>query len=308
MSDADTRVRGRSRRGGRARTADSAASVQAAISSKRRIPPAEFLSAQQIELIHEYSMRVLENTGIEFMLPEALDILEANGARVDRDTGRAYMPRAVTEEWVAKEPSSFDLMGSTPQSRITLGGDHIAFGSVASAPNAHTSEDGRSTGTHQSFRDLLKISHSLKTCGFISGYPVEPIDLPVNTRHLECYRDLLTMTDKPFRIYGIGETRVRDAFDMVCIGHGIDRDEMKKTPRLITNMNVNSPLKVDAPLLQGAMEMVRNGQIVVVTPVAFSGAMAPISLSGTLIQFNAECLAAIAFLQMVQPGAPVMYG
>ena len=95
---------------------------------------------------------------------------------------------------------------------------------------------------------------------------------------------------------------------MVCIAHGVDRDELRKAPRLITNINVNSPLRVDGPLLEGAIEMVRNGQIVVVTPVAFSGAMSPISLSGTLIQFNAECLAAIAFLQMINPGAPVMYG
>lgn len=301
---------GRSRRGGRSRTraADDAGASAKSISKLRRLPPAEYLNEQQIDLVHDYSMRVLEETGIEFMLPEALDILEQKGCRVDRSTGRAYMPRAVVEDWIAKAPSSFDLQGMTRESRITIGGDNISFGSVASAPNTFHSKRGRETGSHEGFRDLLKISHALPTCTFMSGYPVEPIDLPVNTRHLDCYKDMLTLTDKPFRAYAIGQTRIRDALEMIQIAHRVDDAEMAATPRLITNMNVNSPLKIDGPLLVGAMEMVRAGQIVVVTPVAFSGAMSPISLSGTLIQFNAECLAGIAFLQMVQPGAPVMYG
>ena len=310
MVDTTTATHGRVRRGGRARTSrgDQSKAASPGISTVRRIPPAEFLSPGQIALIHDYSMRVLQDTGIEFMLPEALDILERNGCRVDRGTGRVYMPREVVEHWIAKAPSGFDLMGTSAASRISIGGDSIAFGSVASAPNSLTRDGGRETGTHAAFRDLLKISHGLNTCSFMSGYPVEPVDLPVNTRHLDCYKDMLTMTDKPFRLYSIGTTRVRDAIDMVRIAHQATEAQMHATPRLLTNMNVNSPLKIDGPLLQGAMEMVRAGQIVVVTPVAFSGAMAPISLSGTLIQFNAECLAGIAFLQMVRPGAPVMYG
>jgi trimethylamine---corrinoid protein Co-methyltransferase len=310
VSDGTQTQRGRARRGGRSRTSDTKTQVTRSqpVSMVRRIPPAEFLSQQQISLVHDYSMRVLEKTGIEFMLPEALDVLEKNGCRIDRETGRAYIPRQVVESWIAKAPSQFDLQGANPSRCITLGGDNIAFGSVASAPNTLNSDRGRQTGTHNGFRDLLKISHALNTCSFMSGYPVEPIDLPVNTRHLDCYHDMLTMTDKPFRIYSIGKTRVNDAIKMVRIAHQVDAEQMAATPRLMTNMNVNSPLRVDGPLLEGAMEMVRAGQIVVVTPVAFSGAMAPISLSGTLIQFNAECLACIAFLQMVQPGAPVMYG
>lgn len=309
IEPAESRL-GSSRRGGRARTSRSARQTTNArpISKVRGIKPAEFLTQQQIDLVHDYSMRVLEKTGIEFMLPEALDILEANGCRINRENGRAYMPRAMVEEWIAKAPSHFHVQGMTEESRIMIGGDNIAFGSVASAPNTYHVGQGRQTGSQEGFRDLLKISHMLPTCTFMSGYPVEPIDLPVNTRHLDCYQDMLTMTDKPFRVYAIGKTRIRDALEMVRIAHRIDDAELARTPRLITNMNVNSPLKLDGPLLEGAMEMVRAGQIVVVTPVAFSGAMAPISLSGTLIQFNAECLAGIAFLQMVQPGAPVMYG
>ncbi len=288
--------------------ADREHSAPVEMPSRHGLPPAEVLTAEQIEDVHAYSTRLLEEVGIEFMLPAAWDILEANGAKVDRDSGMVKMDRGLVEHWVSKAPSTFDLKARESSRDISFGGKEIAYGSVASAPNALDAERRRTVGSQSSFRDLLKLSHTLSTCSFFSGYPVEPIDLPVNTRHLDCYADLLTLTDKPFRIYAIGETRVTDALDMVCLGHGINRDELREAPRLITNLNVNSPLRVDAPLLEGAMEMARNGQIVVVTPVAFSGAMTPITLSGTLIQFNAECLATIAFLQMVRAGAPVMYG
>lgn len=276
--------------------------------TRRGLPPASVLTEDQIQDIHAYSTRLLDDVGIEFMLPEAWDVLEANGARVNRESGMVRMDRALVEHWVAQAPSTYTWKGRESGRDIAFGGDQIAYGSVASAPNALDAERKRSPGDQAAFRDLLKISHQLDTCTFYSGYPVEPIDLPANTRHLDCYADLLTMTDKPFRIYAIGKTRVRDALEMVCLGHGIDPETARQAPRLMTNLNVNSPLRIDAPLLEGAMEMARNGQIVVVTPVAFSGAMTPITLSGTLIQFNAECLATIAFLQMVRPGAPVMYG
>ncbi len=276
--------------------------------TKRPVAPLEVLSQDEIELIHDYALRVLESIGLEFMLPEAWDILEANGVSVDRGSGMARFPREIVEHWVAQAPSVITLRSKDGKRDVTFGGDQIAYGSVASAPNVLDLERGRRSGDQSSFRDLVKISHALHSCSFMSGYPVEPTDLPVNTRHLDCYLDLLTLTDKPFRIYAIGETRVKDALAIVELAHGIDRAQLARAPRLMTNLNVNSPLKVDGPLLQGAMEMVRNGQIVVVTPVAFAGAMSPITLSGSLIQFNAECLATIAFLQMVNPGAPLLYG
>ena len=299
--------RGRRRRcTPRGRKTQSAASAPMPL--RRGLAAAEVLTEEQIQIVHDYSTRLLDEVGIEFMLPRAWDILESNGARVSRDTGMVRMDRELVEKWVSKAPATIQLAASKSDRELSFGGDDIAYGSVASAPNSLNTKRKRRVGDYESFRELLKLSHMLETCTFLSGYPVEPTDLPANTRHLDCYADMLTLTDKPFRIYAIGRTRVIDALEMTAIGHDISRDELCARPRLLTNLNVNSPLRIDAPLLEGAIEMAQNGQIVVVTPVAFSGAMTPITLSGTLIQFNAECLATIAFLQMVRAGAPVMYG
>ncbi len=275
---------------------------------RRAFKPAELLGEDDIERIHRYSMLLLRDVGLEFALPEAWDILEREGARVDRETGMVRFDPEVVRHWVAKAPPGFSIAGRNPDRNLLIGGKEIAYGSAASTPNVMDADRGRRPGNAADFRKLVKLSHALGTVDFFSGYPTEPSDLPVNTRHLDCNYDLLTLSDRVIRLYAIGRTRIDDGLEMVAIAHGISRDQLMTAPRTITVLNVNSPLKVDASLLSGAMEMARNGQAVIVTPVAFAGAMSPITLSGSLVQHNAECLGVIAFLQMVNPGAPVLYG
>ena len=89
---------------------------------------------------------------------------------------------------------------------------------------------------------------------------------------------------------------------------GLRLEQMPDHAGLLTIVNTNSPRRVDGPMLQGLMEMARLGQPVVVTPFTLAGAMSPVSLAGALSLQNAEALALIAFIQMVRPGAPAVYG
>jgi trimethylamine--corrinoid protein Co-methyltransferase len=82
----------------------------------------------------------------------------------------------------------------------------------------------------------------------------------------------------------------------------------KAEPSLFTIINASSPLRYDAPMLQGIIEMSSRNQVVVITPFTLAGAMAPVTIAGALVQQNAEALAGIAFTQLVRPGAPVVYG
>lgn len=300
-----TRSRG-SRRTRESRSGNSA--IQSRLPSKRAFKPVELLSDEAVEQVHCYSLELLRDVGLEFDLPEAWGILKRNGATVDSDTGMVKFDPETVEHWVAQAPSTFNLSARNPARNLDIGGDNIAYGSAGSTPNVLDMDEGRRPGNSRDFVNLVKLSHTLDTVNFFSGYPVEPTDRSANSRHLDCNYDLLTLSDRVIRLYGIGKTRIDDGLDMISIAHGISRDELKDSPRALTVLNVNSPLKVDSRLLQGAMEMARNGQAVVVTPVAFAGAMSPITLSGSLIQHNAECLGVIALLQMMNPGAPVFYG
>jgi trimethylamine--corrinoid protein Co-methyltransferase len=95
---------------------------------------------------------------------------------------------------------------------------------------------------------------------------------------------------------------------MARIGLGMSAQEMALKPALFAIINTNSPLQLDGPMAEGLIEMSGAGQVVCITPFTLAGAMAPVTLAGTLTQQNAEALAGITLTQVVRPGAPVVYG
>ena len=270
--------------------------------------PIEVLREEQVEQIHLASMKVLEDLGLEFLDGEALDILDNAGADVDHSTKRVRFDRGLIAESIAKAPPTFTIHARNPARNIIMGGNHISFSPVGSPPNCSDLDGGRRMGTYQDYCNLLRISHSLNIIHIISGYPVEPVDIAPAVRHLDAYYGYITLTDRAWHPYSLGRDRIADGIEMLCIARGIDREQLKREPSLVSVINTNSPLRVDGPMLQGMMEMVRNGQPPIVTPFTLSGAMAPITLAGALAQQNAEALAVIALTQMINPGCPVIYG
>jgi trimethylamine--corrinoid protein Co-methyltransferase len=140
------------------------------------------------------------------------------------------------------------------------------------------------------------------------GYPVEPVDLPAPTRHLDCQRAFVELGTKAIHAYSLGRTRILDAVEIVKLGYGLDDAELAEAPRLISIINTSSPLRLDGPMIQGMLELAPRNQCVVITPFTLSGAMAPATVAGALAQQHAEALAGIAFYQMIHAGAPCVYG
>jgi trimethylamine---corrinoid protein Co-methyltransferase len=268
----------------------------------------DVLSPEEEEQVHRLSLRLLQEIGLKFLSQETWPILEANGCRVDHNSGMTRFAPETVEHYLSLAPSEFTMRARNRQNDLHFGDETIHFGSAASAPNVVDNDRGRRAGTQADFEALVKLNQMLGTCGFLCGHPVEPIDTPVNTRHLTSAFAWHTLCDKVCRVYAIGRTRIHDSLDMLAIAHGIDRHELTRAPRIHASININSPLVMDAALIEAAMELAVNGQANVVSPVAFAGAMSPITLSGSLVQGNAECIAIIAFLQMVRTGAPCFYG
>lgn len=304
-------------RGGRSarRAARAAAAAQSASAAIVQLewgqlhysePPTEPLDAEGVERIHEAAMCILEDIGIEFLHSEARGILEQAGCTVEGELVR--MGRDFVMEQVAKAPERFTITPRNAAHAIEMGGDTVAFGSVASAPNVSDLANGRRTGNRADYQKLLKLCQSFNVIHFMSGYPVEPVDIHASVRHLDAIYDLLTLTDKMIHAYSLGVERIEDAMEMVRIAAGLSRDEFEAQPRMYTNINSSSPLKHDWPMLDGAMRMAQHGQPVAVAPFTLSGAMAPITLAGAIAQQSAEALAVIALLEYIRPGTPVIYG
>lgn len=270
--------------------------------------PIEILSEDQVETIHHASLKLLSEMGLEFMSPEARTILEKAGCDVDHDTMIVKFDPALVEESVAKAPSTFTLNARNPERTLPMGGKHIIHSLVSSAPNVSCLDKGRRPGAFEDQCNLIKLGHMLNTVHMGGIVPVEALDLPVHTRNLDLIKAWLTLTDKTFMIRCIGRERVVDGLEMAAIAFGKTREELIDFPVFMTNININSPRRMDEELTVGAMEMMDHGQPVVVTPFTLLGAMAPVTLAGALTQQNAEALALLAFSQIYRPGTPVVFG
>jgi trimethylamine--corrinoid protein Co-methyltransferase len=273
-----------------------------------RFAPTEIVSADELESIHHASMRILAEIGMDFLDATARELLGAAGADVDANAERVRFEPGLIDELVATCPSEFRVYARNPHHDLIVGGDHVAFGSVASTPNVVGLDGVRRTGTRAAYQDLLKLCQQLHVVHFVGGYPVEPIDVHASVRHLDAAFDALTLTDKLIHSYSLGRQRNRDVIEMVRIARGIDDATLDRQPSLFTIINSSSPLRLDAPMLQGIIEMASRNQVVVMTPFTLSGAMAPITLAGALAQQNAEALAGIALTQVVRRGSPAVYG
>jgi trimethylamine--corrinoid protein Co-methyltransferase len=270
--------------------------------------PLEVLTPEQVEMISDAAFRILEEVGMDFLHPEALAILAKAGAAVTPGSQRVRLDRGLITAALASAPAEFTLHARNPAHDLPIGGRHITFGSVASAPNASDLEGGRRPGNQQDYQNFLRLSQAFNVVHFVAGYPVEPVDLHPATRHLDCLRDCLTLTDKVFHAYSLGRTRILDALELVRLGHGLTDAQLKEAPRLFTIVNTSSPLRLDGPMIEGVIEMARHNQVVAITPFTLSGAMSPATLAGALAQQHAEAMAGLALAQLVNPGAPVIYG
>jgi trimethylamine--corrinoid protein Co-methyltransferase len=273
---------------------------------ERHFEPTKVVSEDQLEAVHQASLRVLQETGMDFLHSEALRLWAGAGAKVDGQ--RVRIGADLIDSLIASAPTEFTLHAPNPARDLRIGGDHVVFGAVASTPNFADRAGGRRTGNRADFRTLVKLSQSLNAIQTHGGYPVEPIDIHASIRHLEAFRDLLTLSDKALDAYSLGRQRNLDCLEMVRIVRRVSDDDLDTQPSIHTVINVSSPLRLDTPMIEGILQYSARNQVVILTPFTLAGAMAPVTIAGAVVQQNAEALAGIALTQLVRPGAPVVYG
>jgi trimethylamine--corrinoid protein Co-methyltransferase len=303
-------AKARERRRGRAGGAAKKAPIQQLPWKQPKSPPNphEILDAEQLQTIHDASLEILRDIGMEFMSADARQRLKMAGADVNETTHMVTFDPAMVEELITTAPSHFRLHARNPEKHLEIGGRYITNGCVSSPPNVSDMDRGRRPGNTEDFQNLLKLSQYFNIIHLIGGYPVEPLDRHVSTRHLHNTRDMLTLTDKAISGYCIWGDKVSDAIEMVRIGRGIDEDQLQQEPSIFSVINTNSPLKFDGAMLDGLIEMSSRNQAICVTPFTLAGAMAPVTLAGALAQQNAEALAGLLMTQITRPGSPFVYG
>ncbi|HJS72026.1 MAG TPA: trimethylamine methyltransferase family protein [Acidimicrobiia bacterium] len=299
------------RRGRRGRDGDSGPSVPEQPPWRqpvRTFAPVDLVPEEHIEAIHQTSLQILSEIGIDFLNTEARRLLAEAGAAVDPDSARVRFDPGFIEERISTAPSEFTIHARNPERNIHMGGKSVAFTAVSSPPNVSDEAGGRRVGNRADLQNLLRLGHTLNTVHMWGGYPVEPVDIHPSVRHLDAVLDMLTLSDRVIHAYSLGAQRNLDAIEMIKVARQVDDATLEREPSLVSVINASSPLRYDNPMLQGIIEFSSRNQVIICTPFTLAGAMAPVTVAGALAQHNAEALAGIAFTQVVRPGAPVVYG
>jgi trimethylamine--corrinoid protein Co-methyltransferase len=165
---------------------------------------------------------------------------------------------------------------------------------------------GRRYATMEDFRKFVKLGYASKWVHHSGGTVCEPTDIAVNKRHLDMLLAHMTLSDKPYMGSVTEPSRAADSVAMSEILFG--SDFVHDNTVMTSLININSPLTFDSTMM-GALEVyARANQAAIISPFIVGGAMAPVSVAGTLTQVLAEVLAGVAYSQLVRPGAPVIFG
>lgn len=268
------------------------------------VPPLDRLDADSLEAIHEASMYIVENVGIEIDHERARSIFADNGGHVD---GRVVtLPRSIVETAIEAAPAEFTLHGRNPDHSAVVGGDGPPVRVPGyGASTVWTVEDGRRDARVSDFETLTKLAQ-IEEVITSAGYNVcVPTDLEADRRHCELLYRSLTLSDKPVMAPTYGERRARESLEMVSIA--VDDPDLSK-PYATGLVNTVPPRRIGAEMLEGLMTFAERGQPPIISSFAMTGASGPASLAGSMALVNAENLVGITLAQLCNPGTPVIYG
>ncbi|NIV18227.1 MAG: trimethylamine methyltransferase [Woeseiaceae bacterium] len=272
----------------------------------RKIPYFEVLDEEAVELIEHNAETVLEEIGIEFRgFPRALELWRNAGADVDGE--RVRFPRGLCRSIIrASAPSEYMQHARNSERSVMIGGDRMVCVPAYGSPFVRDLDHGRRYATIEDFRNFVKLAYMSPGLHHSGGTICEPVDIPVNKRHFDMVYSHIRYSDKPFMGSVTHPERAQDTVDMAKIVFG--EDFVAENTVVTSLINANSPLTFDETMLGAATVYAENNQATVISPFLLAGAMSPVTVAGTVTQILAEALAGMAYIQLVRPGAPVVFG
>ena len=300
------RSRGRSGGGAEARrAARSSTRVEFLGALERKLSTLDVLSEEGLEIIENNAETILEEVGIEFRDDsEAIALLKDAGADVQGE--RVRFPRGMARELCKTVPSTYQYHGRDPARTVTIGGKNTVYAPVYGPPFYRDYATDRRYATIEDFRNMVKLAYMLPALHSSGGTICEPVDVPVNKRHLDMVYSHLRYSTKPIMGSVTAPERAQDSVDLCSIVFG---EQFVQDNTVMTSLiNANSPMTFDDTMLGALKVYARNNQACIVSPFIIGGAMSPVTPAGVMAQALAEGMAGIAFSQLVRPGAPIVFG
>jgi trimethylamine--corrinoid protein Co-methyltransferase len=272
---------------------------------QRRIPAYELLDEEALVKLEQHAEWLLSEIGIEIRDdPEALELFRAAGATIDGELLR--FDHGHVRALCATAPETYTMHARNPARNVEFGGNSLIFGPAYGSPFVTDLEGGRRYGTLTDFQNFIKLTYLSPWLHHQSGTICEPVDIPVNKRHLDMVYAHLRYSDKPFMGSVTAPERAEDSLAMARIVFG--EDFMREHLVIQGNINVNSPLVYDNTMTAALRTYAAANQGNVISPFIMGGAMSPVTQPALIAQAHAEVMVGIALTQLVCPGAPVVYG
>ncbi|MGL5346614.1 MAG: trimethylamine methyltransferase family protein [Peptostreptococcaceae bacterium] len=258
-----------------------------------------------LKQIHDASMYILENIGMEFQDQEILEILSKKGIKVEN--GRAFFTEQQIIDNVKYAPEEFVIYSRNEKYNMRINTESIhytpGYGCAKIREANGEIRDGK-------LKDLIKFTelvHSSDVFDINGGIVIQPNDIEADLSHLIMLYTTLVKSDKCIMTVPGTHKHFKESIDLVSIAVG-GYDKLKEKPQMITLVSTLSPLKVDINALETIKLSCEFKQPMVICPGPMAGATGPISLAGNIAMGNAEAIATIALTQILRPGTPVIYG
>jgi trimethylamine--corrinoid protein Co-methyltransferase len=262
------------------------------------------MTPEEVERIDTASLDILEEVGVVFRDPIALEDWRRAGADVRGE--RVYLDRGLVRDLIATIPSDFAYTARNPVNSLRLGGRSTMFVPMTGAPYLRDLEDVRRSPTLDDLAMFHKLTQMSPALHSSAHHIVEPCDHPISHRHLRITYSSMKHSDKTFMGMTTSPRNAEDVMEMCAILFG--EAFMETHPVTTGNCNGNSPLVWDETMLGAMRAFCRRNQPVLCSPFVLGGANTPASVAPTVAQLNAEALSALAYTQVIRRGCPAIYG
>ncbi|MEJ7800909.1 MAG: trimethylamine methyltransferase family protein [Ilumatobacter sp.] len=270
----------------------------------RQVMPQDLVSPDGLDLIEQKADQLLAEIGIDINEERDREEFRAVGASIDGTRVR-FEPGLVLE--LAKTaPREFTQHARNPDKSVVIGGNHVVMAPAYGSPFVRDLEGGRRYASLDDFQNFIKLTHATPWLHHSGGTICEPVDVPVNKRHLDMVYSHIKFNDQAFMGSVTIPERARDSVEMARILFGAEFVEGNCV--ILGNVNVNSPLVWDNAMTGAIRAYSEANQAPVVVPFILGGAMGPVTLAGDIAQAHAETMVGVALGQLIRPGSPVIYG
>ncbi|WP_020396634.1 trimethylamine methyltransferase family protein [Thiolinea disciformis] len=272
---------------------------------KRKIPLYDLLSGDGVEAIEHHADIILQEFGIQFRGDEeSIRLFVEAGAEAKGDI--VHFPKGLIQQLIKTTPREFIHHARNPERSIVVGGDHVVFVPAYGSPFVSDLDRGRRYGTLEDFQNFIKLAYTSPYIHHSGGTICEPVDIPVNKRHLDMVYSHIRYSDKAYLGSITSPARADDSIELskILFGETFMRDHCV----VMGNINATSPLLFDGDVTRVIRTYAAAGQGIIVCPFVLGGAMGPVTPAGAIAQAHTESLVGIALAQLVRPGAPMIYG